>query len=175
MNTRLSFTVTAAATILLSCASALAEAPFHTETLKGLETSLTTATGEPPVADRLTKKKYLFIYFSAHWCPPCRKFTPKLVEFYKTNSKNGDYDLLFISSDKDQAAMDEYMKSTSMPWVGVKLGNDKAKELKKKYGVRGIPCLVLIDENDQLLASSYDGDNYLGADVALTKYLSLKK
>jgi thiol-disulfide isomerase/thioredoxin len=25
--------------------------------------------------------KTIGIYFSAHWCPPCRGFTPKLVEF----------------------------------------------------------------------------------------------
>ena len=26
--------------------------------------------------------KVIGIYFSAHWCPPCRGFTPKLVEWY---------------------------------------------------------------------------------------------
>jgi nucleoredoxin len=27
--------------------------------------------------------KHLALYFSAHWCPPCKGFTPKLDETYK--------------------------------------------------------------------------------------------
>merc|ERR1712072_275228 len=29
----------------------------------------------------------LLLYFSAHWCPPCRGFTPKLVEFFSELEK----------------------------------------------------------------------------------------
>ena len=31
--------------------------------------------------------KVVAIYFSAHWCPPCRQFTPKLAEWYKKSLK----------------------------------------------------------------------------------------
>jgi len=30
----------------------------------------------------LADKKIIGFYFSAHWCPPCRLFTPALAEFY---------------------------------------------------------------------------------------------
>ena len=31
-----------------------------------------------------TKSKSVFgIYFSAHWCPPCRRFTQILKDFYE--------------------------------------------------------------------------------------------
>jgi thiol-disulfide isomerase/thioredoxin len=30
----------------------------------------------------LENKKLIALYFSAHWCGPCRKFTPQLVEYY---------------------------------------------------------------------------------------------
>src|SRR5439155_11962188 len=32
--------------------------------------------------EALEKKKLIALYFSAHWCAPCRKFTPELVEYY---------------------------------------------------------------------------------------------
>ncbi len=31
---------------------------------------------DPPTA------RYVAFYFSAHWCPPCRSFTPQLVQTY---------------------------------------------------------------------------------------------
>ena len=36
--------------------------------------------GESVSSDQL-KNKYIGLYFSASWCGPCRKFTPRLVEF----------------------------------------------------------------------------------------------
>ena len=42
----------------------------------------------------------LGLYFSAHWCPPCRKFTPKLAEVYENLKKSSqDFEVVFISSD----------------------------------------------------------------------------
>ena len=32
--------------------------------------------------DALAGKNIICIYFSAHWCPPCRGFTPVLKRFY---------------------------------------------------------------------------------------------
>ena len=33
----------------------------------------------------LQETKILAYYFSAHWCPPCRLFTPLLAEFYSVS------------------------------------------------------------------------------------------
>ena len=34
----------------------------------------------------LEDKKILCFYFSAHWCPPCRNFTPILADFYSVRT-----------------------------------------------------------------------------------------
>ena len=42
--------------------------------------------GTVKTADAI-KDKYVAVYFSAHWCPPCRGFTPKLSEWYTKDLK----------------------------------------------------------------------------------------
>jgi nucleoredoxin len=34
--------------------------------------------------------KYLMLYMSAHWCPPCKQFTPKLSKAYTALKKSRD-------------------------------------------------------------------------------------
>lgn len=59
--------------------------------------------------------KTVGIYFSAHWCPPCRGFTPKLVEFYKKLHSDKKLEIVFVSSDKSDKECEEYYKE--MPWL----------------------------------------------------------
>ena len=43
------------------------------------------------------------LYFSAHWCPPCRGFTPLLATCYAALKSAGKpFEIVFLSSDKDQ-------------------------------------------------------------------------
>ena len=69
------------------------------------------------VASLLPSGGVLGLYFSAHWCPPCRGFTPKLAEWYKTvkSGPNGSkFEIVFVSSDKDEQSFSEYF--AEMPW-----------------------------------------------------------
>jgi nucleoredoxin len=98
--------------------------------------------------------KVVGIYFSAHWCPPCRGFTPKLAQWYKDFKANhpraDDFEIVFASSDKNQEAFDEYF--AEMPWTAIPYADRKAKDsLSKEFSVRGIPTFVIVDENRKLL------------------------
>lgn len=49
--------------------------------------TLRKADGSTHQADTaLEGKGIVLIYFSAHWCPPCRAFTPVLKDFYEVHS-----------------------------------------------------------------------------------------
>lgn len=76
---------------------------------------------EVPVSELRSPGKIVGLYFSAQWCPPCRSFTEHLIAFYQHFQGNADtknsLDIVFVSSDKDEASFGEYFKE--MPWYAL--------------------------------------------------------
>jgi len=107
--------------------------------------------------------QFYAFYFSAHWCPPCRAFTPKLVEFYNAQEgKKKNFEIIFVSSDHDEKSMEEYIKVDAMPWPAIAFRSvERMKEIKK-YAGAGIPCLVLVDREGKVISDSYEGKTYVG-------------
>ncbi len=70
-------------------------------------------------ATLLSEGKIVGLYFSAHWCPPCRKFTTKLTDFYNNHkqSHNDQLEIVFVSSDRDETSFLEHF--SEMPWLGL--------------------------------------------------------
>ncbi|KAG5522186.1 hypothetical protein RHGRI_034389 [Rhododendron griersonianum] len=94
-----------------------------------------------PISDLVGKN--ILLYFSAHWCPPCRAFTPKLVETYhQIKAKDDAFELIFISSDRDQTSFDEYY--SEMPWLALPFEDERKEYLDRIFKVQGIPTLVAI-------------------------------
>merc|ERR1719440_1989938 len=81
---------------------------------------------------------------SAHWCPPCLGFTPKLAEFYNAKLKDLGLEVVFVSSDRDEAAFTEY--ANEQPWLALPYDKRDLKTcLSKRFKVSGIPTLVILD------------------------------
>lgn len=111
----------------------------------------------------LANTKYFAVYFSAHWCGPCRAFTPDLVQWYQAQKpKHPEFELIFVSSDHDEKAMEEYMAGEKMPWPALKYSKVRTNKSLRSLAGRGIPCLVLIDADGKVLSHSYEGQTYVG-------------
>lgn len=121
--------------------------PFS-EVIKG---KLIQKEGEDLTEEAL-KGKVIGIYFSAHWCPPCKAFTPRLVEFYnkmKTAGKN--FEVIFSSSDRNEDSFKEYFGS--MPWLALPFQDSRCKQLSTAFQVSGIPMLIIMDEDGNVITS----------------------
>jgi len=96
------------------------------------------------------KGKVFGLYFSAHWCPPCRGFTPMLAEWYKKDLQAKGFEVVFVSSDKDEDSFKEYF--AEQPWLALDFDDRKRKEqLSNLFGVEGIPSFVIIDKDGSVI------------------------
>ncbi|MCZ7645330.1 MAG: thioredoxin-like domain-containing protein [Planctomycetota bacterium] len=114
------------------------------------------------------KGKIVGLYFSAHWCPPCKVFTPMLVKFRDENQK--DFEVVFVSSDKTADAQKEYMTETKMQWPTLKWRGNVANGLAKTHEIRGIPALVILGPDGKVLSKNGRGDVTSDAAGAIAKW-----
>lgn len=113
-------------------------------------------------ASALKNVKYFAFYYSASWCPPCRAFTPKLVDFYNSfKPSHPDFELIFVNHDQNQEDMLSYMTGDMMPWPAVRFDDIESTHANKYCG-SGIPDLVLVDAKGNVLSDSFHGSDYVG-------------
>eukprot|EP00913_Durusdinium_trenchii_P004654 g4321.t1 len=125
--------------------------------------------------------KVVALYFSAHWCPPCRGFTPALKQFYETLKEKGEeVEIVFVSGDKSQEEFQdwhllcqlsdslgevkvpefstfesqEYFQNHHGDWLAVDFGAKKEmQELSQHFGIEGIPSLIVLDHKGKAITS----------------------
>ena len=108
-----------------------------------------------PVAETLGGKEFILVYASAHWCGPCRQYTPKLIAWYQqqvtsatTSSPNHDrnestMEIVFVSADHDEASFQSYY--STMPWTAIDYDDATREQLMSYIRVTGIPRLAVLD------------------------------
>ena len=118
--------------------------------------------------DKLPQKKYFALYYSAHWCPPCRQFTPQLVAFYRQMAAaHPELEVVLISSDHSAQEMRDYMDGEGMPWAALIYGMKRQERELMGYAGGGIPDLVLVDGSGNVVSDSYVHGRYVGPNKVL--------
>ena len=121
--------------------------------------------GEPktvPLADALGGKEFVLLYASAHWCPPCRKFTPMLANWYRTMKIS--VEVVFLSCDHDEQGFQGYFRE--QPWLAVDFDDDARESLLATIKVQGIPRLVIIHAESGKIVD----DNAVGKPLDLNQW-----
>ena len=113
--------------------------------------------------EELAPKQIYGLYFSAHWCGPCRKFTPQLVAYYNQIAHDHpEFEIIFVSADKSADGMATYMRETGMPWPAIEYSKLASVPALQKYAGKGIPDLVIVDASGKVLADSFVSGKYVG-------------
>jgi len=106
---------------------------------------LVTKTGAKAEVNALAGK-VVALYFSAHWCPPCKAFTPVLRKFYETLKGTGEQvEIVFVSGDRSEQEFVDYFRNEHGDWLAVDFSAEERNSLSDKYQVKGIPTLIVVN------------------------------
>lgn len=123
-------------------------------------------TGKNPEGKDITlseiRGKYTIIDFWAAWCGPCRRENPNIVKVYEKYKDKG-LEIVGVSLDgtprqKDpkQAWMDA-IKQDSLTWHHVSNLNYFSDPIAKKYNIRAIPAMFVLDSEGKIIAKNLRG------------------
>jgi thioredoxin-related protein len=70
------------------------------------------------------------------------------------------FDVVGVSLDQDLEALAQYLADNEIAWVN--LAGEETQEIARKYNVRGIPTMMLIDAEGKIVAVSHNLDELSG-------------
>lgn len=113
--------------------------------------------GDGTVGKEAIAGKTLGLYFSAHWCPPCRAFTPELAKWYKgIKSEIGDkFEIIFCSGDRDEESLKSYYKEqceAGGDWLALPFANKD--NLDPLFEISGIPTFLIVSPEGKVINKS---------------------
>ena len=112
-----------------------------------------TKTGMITLQELLDNCSVLGVYFSAHWCPPCKAFTPVLAEFYNQANANGKkIEIIFGTCDKSESEFESYYND--MPWAAIPHGDAHISGMMQKFGITGIPHLMIMKKDGTVIVEN---------------------
>ncbi len=94
--------------------------------------------------------KVVLVDFWATWCGPCVAGLPEVIEQYKKYHDQG-FEIVGISFDEDKTALEQFVKSSEMPWVQFFDGQGWGNQYGKEYGIHSIPRMWLIGRDGKVI------------------------
>ncbi|HPK53456.1 MAG TPA: TlpA disulfide reductase family protein [Smithellaceae bacterium] len=128
-----------------STAQYIPNAPFKETTFAAPDFSLKDLTGKVFTLNK-QKGKPVLLFFGTTWCPSCRKELPRYKELYATYS--GRMEFVYINIMESREKVTKFAKSNSFPF---KVLLDESGEVATDYAVVGVPTLVLINKEGNLV------------------------
>lgn len=99
--------------------------------------------------------RLVLVDFWASWCGPCRKSNPFMLALYEEFKDKG-LEVVSVSVDVDEDAWLKAVKEDKLTWkYNVRDLKGQAGSL---YGITAIPCVLLLDDNNQILGRNLPKD-----------------
>ena len=114
--------------------------------------------------------KIVALYFSAQWCVPCKKFTPKLIEFRERHNAD-NFEVVFMSLDRSPEQKSAYMKEAGMNWLTAPgQGTPEINHIMDYYKLAGVPSLIVFGPRGKVITTEGRDDVTNSPGNALAKW-----
>jgi thiol-disulfide isomerase/thioredoxin len=110
--------------------------------------------------------KVVLVDFWATWCGPCIRELPNVRAVYEKHKAKG-FDIVGVSIDQDLDALQAFNDQHKLPWVT--LAGEETQDLAKRYGVRAIPTMMLVDKEGKVVGVAHRVEELAGKLEALLK------
>ncbi len=121
-----------------------------------------------PVSLHGIKAKVKIIDFWASWCGPCRQANPSIVELYKKFHDKG-LEIIGVSLDQNKENWEKAIQDDKLTWIHVSDLNYFDNEVARLYCVNAIPHLLVLDENNVIVAKKLHGEELTNKIAELLK------
>lgn len=123
---------------------------------KAPEFSFPTPDGKKNLGTKDFKGKFLIVDFWASWCGPCRGEVPNMKKIY-ADYKDKGVEFLGVSIDSKDADWKKALAEEEMPWPQV-CAPGSGKDIMKEYQFSGIPYIILLDKEGNIIAKNLRGE-----------------
>ena len=104
--------------------------------------------------------KVVAVYFSAHWCGPCRQFTPLLKDLYQQCVAVGKtFEIVFVSADRTENDFLNYFNNDHGNWTAVDFNDVKREQLMEIFKISSIPRLCILKPTGEILQDNVQASN----------------
>ena len=114
----------------------------------------TSGAGETTLADLVEGKKAVLLDFWATWCGPCKRLMPELEKKSQLLPGEG-IEVVAVNTD-DMFKAEQFIKGKNFKFRSVIEKN--RGEYSRLFNINAIPCVVLLDQDGQILFNGHPQD-----------------
>jgi len=97
------------------------------------------------------KGKPVLLIFITTWCPSCRSEIPHYRNIYQTYGKNG-LEVAMIDIQESRETVSRFASKHQIPFT---ILLDERGDVAGSFGIVGVPAMVLIDRDGNILSREY--------------------
>jgi nucleoredoxin len=108
---------------------------------------------EVTAENSILKAKFLALFFTGSWCPPCQLLSQDLITLYnEANNKEKNFEIIQISNEKNEKDFKDSI--ADKPWLFIPYNDPLIMSLVTDYKISYLPVLIIINKERIVLTDN---------------------